>query len=322
MLSVSAVIPAFTLERWGLIERAVESMRRQTTRPDSIVLCIDNNDELLVRAKERWHGVDTPPIHVVPNQFNEHLKERRLHEYVHGTSRNFGAGSVRNTGASYVNADIIVFMDDDAWAEPDLLEQLCSAYSTGVVAVGGAALPYFETARPDWFPSNFDWVFGCSYTGLPESTGPLLHLIGTNMSVRRTALERIGGFQGSGFDDLNICLRLADVFGATSVHYNPKAIVHHYVPRQRVTWRYFYRQCYFPNREKVRVHTRMGPAANLTAERDFVQRAIRHELPVLISASLRGNATALRQAGAMVAGIGLAGLGYARGRLRTGRSRT
>lgn len=316
------VIPCFTLERWELIQRAVESMRRQTTRPDSIVLCIDNNDELLARAAERWHEQDAPPIYVVPNEFNEHLKERRLHEQVHGTSRNFGAGSVRNTGASYVGADIIAFMDDDAWGEPDLLEQLCSAYATpGVVAVGGAAVPYFETERPDWFPSNFDWVFGCSYAGLPESTGPLLHLIGTNMSVRRTALERIGGFKGSGFDDLDLCLRLADVFGAASVHYNPNAIVHHYVPRQRVTWRYFYRQCYFPNREKVRVHTRMGSAANLDAERDFVRRAMCHDLPLLVKASLH-NPAALKQAGAMVAGIGLSGLGYVRGKLRTGRSRT
>ena len=321
-LSVSVVIPAFTMERWGLIQRAVESMRRQTTRPESIVLCIDNNDELLACATARWRGIDGPPIYVVPNEFTDHLKERRLHEYVHGTSRNFGAGSVRDTGASHVTADIIAFLDDDAWAEPDLLEQLSSPYSTpGVVAVGGAALPYFETERPDWFPSNFDWVFGCSYTGLPESTGPLLHLIGTNMSVRRTALARIGGFHGSGFDDLNLCLRLADVYGATSVQYNPRAIVHHYVPCQRVTWRYFYRQCYFPNQEKVRVHTRMGAAANLTAERDFVQRAICHELPSLMKASLRGDTAALKQAGAMLAGISLAGLGYARGKLRTRRSR-
>ncbi len=43
----------------------------------------------------------------------------------------------------------------------------------GVVALGGRPEPEYETARPWWFPSESDWVFGCAYEGLPdEVAGP------------------------------------------------------------------------------------------------------------------------------------------------------
>ena len=315
--SVSVVIPAFTLERWDLIKRAVESARAQTHPPEMVVLCIDNNDSLLQRAREEWGAALTPHVRIVPNERSDHLTGRTLHLKAHGTLRRFGAGSARNTGASLVQSDIIAFIDDDAWAEPDWLEQLVAVYETyDVVAVGGAADPYYESARPPWFPANFDWVFGCSYAGLPTRPAPLLHLIGSNMSVTRAAFASIGGFIGSDFDDLNLCMRLAERFGARSLYYSPEAVVHHYVPSQRVTWRYFYRRCYFVNREKVRVLRRIGPAGNLKAERAFVRRTMLHDVTAAVGQALRGEPAALLQAGAMVVGIGLAGTGYIHGKLR------
>ena len=77
-----------------------------------------------------------------------------------------------------------------------------------VVAVGGAPMPEFEGARPRWFPFEFDWVFGCAYSGLPEKQAPLARLIGANMSVRRLALAEIGGFHSDNHDDMDMCHRL------------------------------------------------------------------------------------------------------------------
>ena len=72
-LSFSVVIPAFTVERWALIERAVESARGQTKRPETVILSVDNNDELLGRARDRWGGALGPPVQVVANQYRDHL---------------------------------------------------------------------------------------------------------------------------------------------------------------------------------------------------------------------------------------------------------
>jgi GT2 family glycosyltransferase len=207
-------------------------------------------------------------------------------------------------------------MDDDAWAEPRWLAELLTGYSDPrVVAVGGAAVPYYETARPPWFPQNFDWVFGCTYAGLPDEPSPVRHLVGSNMSVRRMAFTGVGGFHGDDFDDLNLCMRLADQFGSDSILYTPRSVVHHYVTAQRVTWKYFRRRCYFVNREKVRVFRNMGGAANMAAEREFVLRAATSDVPKAVWRGVTEDRANLLSAGAMVTGIALAGLGNLSGRL-------
>ena len=49
--------------------------------------------------------------------------------------------------------------------------------------------PSGRDGRPRWFPPEFDWVVGCSYTGLPETVAPVRNLIGAAMSFRRQHLR-------------------------------------------------------------------------------------------------------------------------------------
>jgi GT2 family glycosyltransferase len=316
VLSVSVVIPAYSTERWPLLKRAVESVRVQSNPVETIVVCIDNNPELLEMATSEWQGAEAPRIHVLANRRSDHLTRVGVHQRAHGTQRRFGAGSVRNTGAEGLGTDVIAFMDDDAWADPDWVSQLLKVYRDHpVVAVGGASLPEYASRRPDWFPVNFDWIFGCSYDGLPTETAPLRHLIGANMSVRRDAFEAVGGFKGSDFDDLNLCMRLLERYGVASVYYTPMAIVHHYVSAERVSWQYFWRRCYFVNREKVRVFATIGSAANLSAERAFAVRALTRTTRRALRRALGGDRAALRSLGAMWIGLFLAGVGNLSGRL-------
>jgi glycosyltransferase involved in cell wall biosynthesis len=312
--SVAVVICAYTLKRWQLTHRAVESVRSQTAAVERIVLCIDNNEELLRRAREEWADAPGTPVAVIANRSDEHLAEVAAHQAAHGTSRRFGAGSARNTAWESLDSDIVAFIDDDAAASPDWIEQLLRVFADpAVTAVGGPPLPDYETERPAWYPANFDWVFGCAYAGLPTETRPLRHLIGANMAVRRSALNAVGGFLGSDFDDLNLCLRLSERYGAESIYYTPHAVVHHHVPAERVTWRYFWRRCYFVNREKVGVLRRVGSASNLVAEREFVRRALTRQAASDLRRAANGEPEALRMLGAMVTGIALAGAGNLRG---------
>lgn len=135
------------------------------------------------------------------------------------------------------------------------------------------------------------------------------------MSVRRDAFDAVGGFKGSDFDDLNLCMRLLEQYGVSSIYYTPTAIIHHHVPAERVSWRYFWRRCYFVNREKVRVFATIGSAANLAAERAFVVRALTRVTLRELGRSLRGDFAGLRSLGAMWVGVFLAGVGNLTGRL-------
>ena len=213
--------------------------------------------------------------------------------------------------------EVLAFLDDDAAAEPSWLEYLLAPYRCSrTIAVGGAPLPKFETTRPAWFPANFDWVFGCAYEGLPRELAPLRHLIGANMSVRREVFEEIGGFHSIDFDDLDLCMRIAAQRPQQSLLYEPRAVVHHYVPAQRVAWKYFWRRCFFVNREKVEAFAAMGDAANLRSERAFVRRAVTTQLATDIRSVKNGEWIGISRSGAMVIGTMMAAAGHVVGRVR------
>lgn len=306
-LTVDVVICAYTEDRWDLLGAAVASVQRQIVKPSRIILSIDHNDALARRCLERWPAqgqVVEPRVEVIQNRYPGRL------------------GSARNSAVERVSADVVAFLDDDAVADPGWLAALLAVYDeTAAVAVGGAPLPRYETTRPSWFPPEYDWVFGCRYVGLPETRSPVRHLIGASMSARADALRKVGGFHSDNHDDMDLSHRIAARYGPHTVIFEPAALVHHFVPAARVTWRYFWRRCFFVNRGKVRAFADMASAGDLGAEIDFVRRLL-PRLARRLGAGLSGDVAQLRQAAAALAGLGLAGMGHAAGKaqLRFGRA--
>ena len=298
--TVSVVICAYTEDRWPQLRESVASIDVQTSPPIEIIVCIDHNEELLRKSGE-YFGEERPagatPLTVLANKYNGHL------------------GASRNTAAEVASGEVLAFLDDDAAAAADWLERLIAPYDDERVgAVGGAPLPVFEARRPRWFPYEFDWVFGCSYRGLPLTRAPLAHLIGANMSVRLSALREVGGFHSDYQDDMDMSHRIAHA--QHRVLYEPLAIAHHFVPATRTTWHYFWRKCYVANREKVSVFANMREASHLGAELTFVTRTLTMGVLAEIRHVIRGDLSGLARVGAMVAGITLAGLGHLSGKLR------
>jgi glucosyl-dolichyl phosphate glucuronosyltransferase len=298
--TVSVVVCAYTSDRWALTTRAVASVEAQTCPPIEIIVCIDHNDELL-RKSEEYFGIERPadaiPIMVLANKYDGRL------------------GSARNTGAEFASGDVVAFIDDDAVAEPDWLEWLIPPYDgERVGAVGGQAVPEFEEDWPRWYPHQFAWVFGCSYEGLPKKLGPVKHLIGASMSARRSVLQELGGFQSDNHDDMDISHRIAHA--QYKVLFEPRAIVHHWVPVPRTTWRYFWRRCFYVNQSKVQAFANMQDAASLGAELAFVGRTLTTGVRAEMRHVIRGDLYGFARVGAMIAGIGLAGLGHVSGKVR------
>lgn len=314
-VTASVVIAAYTFDRWDQLVKAVDAVQVQTRPPLELVLSIDRNDELLRVCQERWSNASLRvPVVVVANRF-AHVPKTSTEANSDGVVRGYSGGGARNTGAEIARGDVVVISDDDAWAEPDWLEHLLAPYDDpDVVAVGGCPLPDFETSRPRWFPSNFDWIFGCAYEGLPTTLAPTQRLIGANLSVCADAFRHLGGFKSADFDDLDMCTRLAHEFPKSRIMFEPRAIVHHFVPKKRVSWHYFWTRSFLVNRDKVQAFDTMGEAADMSAERSFVLRAFQVQTIRGFRQLGKGDIDGLWQLGAMIAGIGLAGFGNITGR--------
>ena len=299
--STSVVICAYTEDRGAMLVDAITSTLTQTHLPTQVVVVIDHNRSLFDRcaaALPDWSPPDGPPLLLVENRFDGRL------------------GSARNTGVAECTGEIVAFLDDDAAADPEWLAHLVAPYlDHDVVAVGGAPLPVYETARPDWFPAQMDWVFGCYYDGLPETLAPTRRLIGASMSARRAALEDIGGFQSDNHDDMDMCHRLAASFPSGRIMLEPKAIVRHNVVAERVTWTYFWRRCFFVNRGKARALHDMGAAGSTAADREFVLGAIRRSIGTAIAGARRGDVRGAIRLGALIIGVSLAAIGFSVGQL-------
>jgi glycosyltransferase involved in cell wall biosynthesis len=314
-LRADVIICTYTLDRWELLVRAVESALAQTIAPQQLIIVVGHsapgeqyiNEELLARCRQEWgtRSADS------------------LVEIVIVTRRFAGTkGSSLNTALLLTRAEIVAFLDDDAEAAPDWLERKLAVYSTypEVVAVGGAPLPDYGAPRPSWFPPDFDWVFGCHYRSLPDRLAPIPHLIGTSMSVRRDAILAVGGFHADWHDDMDLSHRIAHGFGPAAVCYEPRAEVRHYVPPERLTWSYFWRRCFYVNRSKVTAFADMGEASNIGAELRFAASVLLGLAPALVAA-VTGRPERLRQALVAVMGVALGGCGYIAGRVQLARGR-
>src|SRR5258706_6939394 len=140
---ISVIICAYTEKRWHELVAAVESVQRQTLSSKEIVVVIDHNPALLRRVQENLLGVIA-----IENGGDK------------------GLSGARNSGWSTALGEIVAFLDDDAIAEPDWLENLVERYADpDVVGAGGKIVPLWETSRPIWFPEEFNWVIGSTYRG-------------------------------------------------------------------------------------------------------------------------------------------------------------
>ncbi len=303
--SISVIVCAFSDERWDDLVAAITSIRGQDLPPSEIVLVIDHNEGLRVRAAALFDGVI-----VVSN-----------------TGRQ-GLSDARNTGLGVARGDIIAFLDDDAVADRGWLAALASAYASApnVIGVGGAALPAWDARRPSWFPEEFDWVVGCSYRGLPTTLSPIRNFLGCNMSFRREAFDVVGGFHTDvgrvgdrpvGGEETELCIRVSQQAPSSLLLYQPAARVSHRVPAARAGWSYFRRRCYAEGVSKAVVARLVGTQHGLASERRHAFVTLPRAAFGYLADGLRLRSTAgFGRAAAVVAGLGITSLGYAAGRVR------
>ncbi len=292
--TVSVVIAAFSSERWESLCEAVASVAAQTRPALETIVVIDHNPDLLARARRELAAV------VLPNAGAR------------------GASGARNTGVAHSRGEVVAFLDDDAAATGDWLARLLGHFADpGVVGVGGRLDPLWATARPRWFPGEFGWTIGVSYTGMPERTARVRNVWASNMAVRRAAFEAAGGFREnfgkvgavSRPEDTDLCMRVTD--GAWL--YDPDCTVSHRVPAQRVRFRYFLVRCFNEGRGKAGLAALNDRRASTSEERDYTARVLPRAVLRGVGEALRGDVSGALRGAAIITGLAVAMAGYALG---------
>ncbi len=173
MISIGVVIPLYNKERQ--VARALQSICKQTTHPDQVIVVDDCSTDSSASIAERFC-----------NFIN--LKIIRL-------KANKGVSRARNTGISALNTDFIAFLDaDDEWS-PDYIETIKSYVlqnsnanfiATSYLYVrGNSKTPSYEKGSSSLLIKNY----------FNFSMGPKLPFYTSSVCIRKKNIEDAGMFQ-------------------------------------------------------------------------------------------------------------------------------
>jgi N-acetylglucosaminyl-diphospho-decaprenol L-rhamnosyltransferase len=211
---------------------AIAACLEALTREDCAIIVVDNasSDDTVQRVEE---FAKRHPARLLANEQNR------------------GFGAAVNQGAREASGDVLLILNPDAIAEPGAVAAMLSCMnSTRADAVGGALLETdgqpargFAFRRlPTLWPLIFEatlvnqlWpgnpvnrrnrCLDAAYSRQQEVEQPA----GACLAVRRTAFERVGGFDEQffpvWFEDVDLCKRLRDQ--SSSIFYCPEARFHH-----------------------------------------------------------------------------------------------
>ncbi len=296
----AVIVCTYSFERLDDLEACLDALDRQVRPPDETIVVVDHNPELEAHLR--------PRVDVIPN----------------GGAR--GLSSARNTGVAATSADVVVFIDDDAVAEPGWLAALLAPFDDPTVAaVGGRIEPNWPSTRPRWFPPHLDWAVGCTNPDRPDDIAPIRNVFGASAAFRRRALERVGGFpvelgrvgaDVAGCEETQVCIRIRQTACGDQVVFAPRSVVHHRVTPGRARVRYVLRRCLGEGRSKARLATTVGGADATREERSYALGIAR----AVASDTLGGlrEPRRLGRAAVLTAGLACASFGYATERVLIG----
>jgi len=149
---------------------------------------------------------------------------------------NHGLSAARNLGMEAAGGEIIAYLDDDAYPDPDWLTYLADSFlKTTHVGIGGPNIAPPGDGRIADCVANAPG--GPVHVLLSDDTAE--HIPGCNMAFRKAALQAIGGFDPKfrvAGDDVDLCWGLQKQGGTLGFH--PAAVVwHHRRNSVRAYWK-------------------------------------------------------------------------------------
>ena len=237
-MKLDVVLP--THNRALLLRRALESLLAAEP-PDGL--------DVTITVVDNCSTDDTP---AVVQSLMSRVGNRLQYVYEPKPGRSYAL----NAGIAATRGDLVGMIDDDEEVDRSWLRTIAAAFHDPTTDfIGGPYMPRWGAERPAWLGTAhrgaIGWVdggpiarpFGAGFEGI---------LMGGNAVIRRSVLDRVGPYAvdlGRTPDRLLAC-EDQDMFdrlmavGARGF-YRPDLVILHYVPKERLTKRYFRRWAFW-----------------------------------------------------------------------------
>jgi glycosyltransferase involved in cell wall biosynthesis len=174
------------------------------------------------------------------------------HSITYLTEKQQGSSFARNTGAAIAKGNWLVFMDDDAVANKDYIENIIRFFNNHpqANAMGGRIIPRYIPEKPKWISHHVASLVGnFEYSDTVVEFAAERYPLESNMVVAKKDFDAVKGFsteipgvQGTlriGGEGKDFFLRLKAT--GKTVYYCPDVIVEHIVEVIKLTQEYLYR---------------------------------------------------------------------------------
>lgn len=229
----------------------------------SVIVCTFNRNQYIGRCLEHLHLQDADKASyevIIINNNSSDNTESICNDLItrypdtnfrYFVEQNQGLSYARNRGIQEAKANILAFLDDDAFATPGYIESITKIFEqdTFIDAVGGKIIPLYELTQPAWMshyllPLVAAQDYGATTKKFPKGKFP----IGANMIFKRSVfvtyglfdirLGRKGNDLGAG-EEKELFEKL--VTAGAYIVYDPSIIVEHIIPENRTTVSYIKR---------------------------------------------------------------------------------
>lgn len=230
----------------------------------SIIVCTYNREKFILSTLERIANNSCPKegyeVVLVNNNSTDNTETLCQQFHTEHPDVNFryfletqqGLSYARNRGIREAQGDILVFLDDDSFVEPDYIQNLQQQMDThpDAMAYGGKISPLFESGEaPKWLSKwTYSWVSAIDMGNEVILFEGKKYPIGANMGFRRACIEQIGDFNTQlgrtkknlmGGEEKDIFNRAHDK--GFKIYYFPNIQVQHVIPPARTTKDYIVR---------------------------------------------------------------------------------
>ena len=233
MPEVSVII--CTLNRLEYLRKALKSLIEQTAPASYFeVVVVDNGSTdgtaAYVQEQSKQHS------------FIKYLFEPKV-----------GLSNARNSGSMVATGRYLAFLDDDAIASRQWVQNIINVFNTGELEIGcagGKIELIWEVSRPVWLHDGLLSQLGkLDLYGHALILPPGKYLFGGNFSIRKDVLEAVGSFssflgrQGDKLisnEEIELQTRLS--FAGIPIVYDPKILVFHHAKAECISKKWYLRR--------------------------------------------------------------------------------